>query len=346
MVLNMETKRDNLMHLDDKLEVIAEKTMTDGSGRKLNLSKDWRAYTSPARDNQGQIKIYSYWNGEKGEKGKCIAPDEYQSLPKPEQESWIPCFEREVSTSIPNTFVRARDNHFFVRICGLSSEKGRLLKSRYRGVVEVIHDLRPFVLDYKNRGGDERAFFESSRNIIKRNFRLYEYEYDILFLNKELGQRVYQELEKTCDRQFEGTLYIKGFNAKKKAQGDITIKMYDHGALHGPESGLYKLEFTIRKKSFNKLNLQIEDMDCIEQIKDCIEQLKGEVMAEVMKLKGGPAVQEFQLALFQEDNILARIVRLEQKTEGHDRAIDSHDRAIEELRKQVAELKARSKKKA
>ena len=50
-------------------------------------------------------------------------------------------------------------------------------------------------------------------------------------------------------------------------------------------------------------------------------------------------MQEFQLALFQEDNILARIVRLEQKTEGH-------DRAIEELRKQVAELQAGSKKKA
>jgi len=64
-------------------------------------------------------------------------------------------------------------------------------------------------------------------------------------------------------------------------------------------------------------------------------------------------VQDFQLALFQEDNILARIVRLEQKAEGHDRAIEElqagskgHDRAIEELRKQVAELKARSKKKA
>ena len=54
-------------------------------------------------------------------------------------------------------------------------------------------------------------------------------------------------------------------------------------------------------------------------------------MAEVMKLKGGPAVQDFQLALFQEDNILARIIRLERKTEGH-------DRAIEELRKQISEL--------
>ena len=65
-------------------------------------------------------------------------------------------------------------------------------------------------------------------------------------------------------------------------------------------------------------------------------------MSELMKLKRGQVVQESQ----QEDNILARIVRLEQKTEGHDRAIESHDKAIEELRKQVAELKARSKKKA
>jgi len=72
-------------------------------------------------------------------------------------------------------------------------------------------------------------------------------------------------------------------------------------------------------------------------------------MSELMKLKRGQVVQESQ----QEDNILARIVRLERKTEGHDRAIEElqarskgHDRAIEELRKQVAELKARSKKKA
>jgi len=321
--------------LDDRIEVVAQKTATDGTGKKLPLTEDWKAYSRYARDDRGDVKIYLFWNGRRPPNARYLTPEDYQAMTEAERAGWIPCFEREIPTEIPQTYVRSRANQLFVRICGLS-ERGRLWASRYRGVVEVIHSLRPFVLKYRNRGGDDRAFFESSRNLIKRNFAPYEYEYDILIMDKDLGRRVYAELAETCERRIGDTLYLKGFGAKQKRHGGATVKIYDQGAVHGGEHGFYKLEITLRRQTFGSLGLKIEDLTFQE---DCITKLKGEVMREVMTLKGGAAVQEMQSALFKEDNILARLLRLEQTADKHSKAIDQYGKAIEELRRQVEALR-------
>lgn len=323
------------MQFDDRLSVIAEKTLTDGSGKKLNLSKDWRAETDYSRDGKGQVIIYSYWNGKEKPAAKYMKPQAWKEASLEEQAKFpVPCFEREVQTNIPNTFVRTRSNNFYLQVYGLStSDEGRLLSSRYKTVVDLLHSIRPEVIDYRPKGGDARSFYESSRNVIKRNFRLFEYEYDILVLDKGLGAKLQEELSDSCQRNFDGTLYLKGFDSKFNRQGDLSIKLYDHGLKHGPEPGYWKLELTLRKKTFEKLGLNIADMTFQES---CIEKLRGEVMRETLKLKGGEAVKEFQYRFFQEDNVLARVIRLEATT-------GRHDEELMEIRRQLKELQKQSK---
>ncbi len=328
----------NTLLLDDRLEVRADKTFTDGSGRKLNLTKDWKDKTTFARSDNGEVNIYSYWNKSGKAAAKYISPEKFMELPEEDRHLYIPCFEREVKTNIPNTFIRARDNSFFIRVCGLStSDEGRLLSSRYRTVLDVLHSIRPEIIDYQNRGGSEKAFLESSRNIIKRNFSLYEYEYNILILNKELGKKVFEELQGACQNRFLNTLYIKGYNAKGKKQGGTSVKIYDHGLKHTGEKGLYKLEITFRAAVFRKLGLNIADMTLQEV---CINRLKKAAMTEILKLKGGEAVEMLQRDLFrEEENILARFIRLERKSAEHDRDIAEHGRDIAEIKRQLEELK-------
>jgi hypothetical protein len=322
----------NTLLLDDRLEVRADKTFTDGSGRKLNLSEDWKDKTIYSRNDTGQVNIYSYWNKSGAAAVQYISPEKYIELPEADRALYIPCFEREVKTNIPNTFIRARDNSFYIRLCGLStSDEGRLLSSRYRTVLDVLHSIRPEIIDYKNRGGSEKAFLESSRNIIKRNFNLYEYEYNILILNKELGKKVFEELSGACQNRYLNTLYIKGYDAKGKKQGGTSVKIYDHGLKHTGEHDLYKLEITFRAAVFRKLDLNIADMTLQEV---CINRLKAEAMTEMLKLKGGEAVEMLQGELFREENILARFIRLERKSAEHDRDIADIKQQLEELKKQ------------
>ena len=57
-------------------------------------------------------------------------------------------------------------------------------------------------------------------------------------------------------------------------------------------------------------------------------------MTEILKLKGGEAVEMLQGDLFREDNILARFIRLERKSAEHDRDIAEIKQQLEELKKQ------------
>ena len=68
-------------------------------------------------------------------------------------------------------------------------------------------------------------------------------------------------------------------------------------------------------------------------------------MGEALKLCGGAAVQTFQRELFQSDNILARIVRLERTAASHDADIASHDADIRDIKKQLAEMRISQREK-
>ena len=50
------------------------------------------------------------------------------------------------------------------------------------------------------------------------------------------------------------------------------------------------------------------------QQENCIEYLRHEAIGEIMKLKGGEAVKQLQFNFATENNILARIIKLENDT--------------------------------
>ena len=57
-----------LIECDDKIELIAEKTRTDGSGAKIGLSERWRQHSKYAFDSKtGEIIVTGYWNQKTGE---------------------------------------------------------------------------------------------------------------------------------------------------------------------------------------------------------------------------------------------------------------------------------------
>ena len=81
----------NTLLLDDRLEVRADKTFTDGSGRKLNLAKDWKDKTTFARSDNGEVNIYSYWNKSGTAAAQYISPEKFMELPVEDKALYIPC---------------------------------------------------------------------------------------------------------------------------------------------------------------------------------------------------------------------------------------------------------------
>lgn len=317
-----------IVQCDDRLQVIAEKTCTDGTGKKLNLARAWKDATEYARDDEGNVIIYQYWNGSKNSPA-YLNPKEYAKL-ESDKNKWIPCFEYTVPTGIENTQGRTRDNHVYFQILKLSTgDEAKVLSSRYKDMVEVLDAVRPRFLDYQSRGGDERARYESSRNVLLRSFRLHEYEYNVFFPIDEQGKAIYSEL-KQYTKPFEegGTLYLKGYDAKQKATGASTVKLYDAGRVHGFGRSMMKLEVTLRAKAFKAAGVTIQNMTLQE---NCIAILRTEIMAQVMKLQGGQELRKMQMELFSNDNILARMIRAEGR-------LDRHDDEIASMKKQLAAL--------
>ena len=289
-----------IIQADDKIELITEKTRTDGTGGKIGLSENWRDETDVVHDENGKEVIYSYWNGE-----KYISPDVYKALSYEDSLSFLPCKERIFRPhTIPHSSIRFRGNSIYLHIGKMSFQSEEMLfSSRYRKLLETFHEARPNVFEYSTKGGNRPI--EASRRKLLNWFRLYEYEYDILIMDKELGRKVFEEMRPSARKIYETTLYLKGAGEK---QGK-TVKMYLL------QEGFYKIEITFRKDTFKKLGLDIRKMTHQE---NCIEYLRHEAIGEIMKLKGGEAVEQLQLNFVTENNILARIVKLEndsQRTE-------------------------------
>jgi len=325
-----------IVQCDDRLQVMARKTLTDGSGKKLNLAKAWKDATEYARDETGKPIIYSYWNGIIGN-AEYMSPKEYAKL-ESGKNKWIPCFEYKVPTGIKNTQGRVRSNEVYFQILKLSTgDEAKVLSSRYKDIVEVLDAVRPAFLDYQSRGGDERARYESTRNLLLRNFTLNEYEYNVYFPVAVEGKAIYDELNNNVIAYKEegGTLYLKGYDAKEKAKGACTVKMYDAGLYHGMGRSMMKLEVTLRAAAFKGAGITIRDMTLQES---CIEVLRVEIMKQIMGLSGGQALKTMQIELFREDNILARIMRLEARAGKTDAVQDAQGAEIAEIKRQLAKL--------
>lgn len=286
-----------IIQADDKIELISEKTRTDGSGVKIGLSENWRDETDIVHDENGKEVIYSYWNGE-----KFISPDAYKALSYKDSLSFMPCKERIFRPdTIPHSSIRFRGNSIHLHIGKMSFQSEEMLfSSRYRKLLETFHEARPNVFEYSTKGGNRPI--EASRRKLLNWFRLYEYEYDILIMDKELGRKVFEEMRPSARKIYETTLYLKGAGEK---QGK-TVKIYLL------QEGIFKIEITFRKDTFKKLGLDIRKMTHQE---NCIEYLRHEAIGEIMKLKGGEAVKQLQFNFVAENNILARIIKLENDTD-------------------------------
>jgi len=331
-------ERYKLIECDDKIELIAEKTKADGSGKKIALMENWKNNARKAINKQtGELIITGYWNRETGDN---ISAEKYFLMTDEERKGWTACYEWDIITNIPHTHTRLRNNNIFMRISKLSSSgEQRLFSSRYNELVEALHNMRPAIFKYENRGGTERAFKQSSRNMINRWFRLYEYEYNILITDIDLGRKIFEELKESAKKEYENeTLYLKGAGKKN---GQTTIKIYDMGYHSKDLKGVYKLELTFRRNTFDKNEIDISDMTRQEQ---CIELLRGSAIIEILKLKGGPGVKRMKELIVSENNILARIVRLENKTERHDERIERHDERIERHDERIDRIEAQVQK--
>jgi len=327
-------ERCKLIECDDKIELIAEKTKADGSGKKIALTENWRDNARRAINKQtGELIITGYWNRETGDN---ISAEKYFLMTDEERKGWTACYEWDIITNIPHTHTRLRNNNIFVRISKLSSSgEQRLFASRYNELVEALHNMRPAIFKYENRGGTERAFKQSSRNMINRWFRLYEYEYNILITDKDLGRKIFEELKESAKKEYNETLYLKG--ARKK-NGQTTIKIYDMGYHSKDLKGVYKLELTFRRNTFDKNEIDISDMTKQEQ---CIELLRGSAIIEILKLKGGEAVKQLQFNFITENNILARIIKLENETEQRFAGIENE---LKELRRALVKQRTKEDK--
>ena len=311
-----------LIQCDDSIRLISEKTRNDGSGVKIGLAEDYRKHTEIVYGGDGKPVIYSYWNNYLD---KYISPSEYSLIPYPENvNEWAPCYERKMRTSVPDSCIRFRANNVFIELVNLSfGAEEMLFASRYRKVLESFHETRPNVFEYSTKGGNRPI--EASRRKLLNWFRLYEYEYDILIINRKLGRKVFEELKDEAAKVYDSGLYIKGFGEKK---GRTTIKMYK---VDEDERGeLFKIELTFRKNCFNKNGIDIRDMTSQES---CVELLRNEAILEILKFKGGEAVKQLQFEFATTDNILARLAKVEAGLVAHDDRIEKLEKQYENIKK-------------
>ena len=340
-----------LIKTDDSLRLVTEKTRTDGTGYKIGLTDNWRYYTEIAHDKNGKAKIYSYCHKE-----TCgyIGGKEYAEMSSHEQSKYTACYERMYKpTGIDNAIIRLRSNNIFLELhkLGLSDEQ-TLLASRYRKTLESLFEVLPNIIKYEPRTQKptDRHFQEAVRQKLKRWFRLYEYEYCIIVNDPTFAKQLYSDFEQTAKKNINGTLYLKGY---AKSGGNTRIKYYDLEHNDHALSGLFKLEITFGKKVFDRLNdrinkknlttpkINIQNMTYQE---NCIELLEMAIQDEIENLKGGEAVKRLQQEYFitTQDNVLARIVRLEQKLDKglsqHDKELSHHDKELSQLKQRLERL--------
>ena len=246
-----------------------------------------------------------------------------------ERKSWSPNFERVYFTELPGITVIERGNELKIRMIELSKTMKSLLASRYRLAVDCVTALYPDLLrfTFQRMPENERRRTERARQVLKRRFKVKEYEYNAIILDRELGAAVYAELEANGRKRPEwDTLYLQGFD--KEA---VKVKYYSMSECHGLGSGTYKLEVTLKGSELEKYGITIADLTTQEE---SIQRVRTLAINEIMKAtrgKGGAKVQELQMRLFAENEVLARLLRLEEKQAKTEERLAEHDRMLREL---------------
>jgi hypothetical protein len=337
-----------LIECDDKISVISEKTKSADRGIKIGLNPKWRLnpYVNKAYDRNGDLVIHNYYNP--SVKDSNISISDYEELTYSEKQKFIPNCEWIFELpQMENAYIRLLGNHIRIIITKLSYGSDEMLLSRrYRKIVELLDSARPAIIKYENKGGNERSKLESSRNILLRWFRLHEYEYNIIFPDREQGRAVFEELKvfsKThmTDKNGLETIYLKG---QGKSRGQTIIKMYDLGFHSQEDTGIFKIEVTLKRSTFvkgvtdeegNKKRIDIRDMT--EQ-ENCIELLRCYALKEIHDLKGGEMVKDMKNEIMDKSVVMARIIRIENSVVKLSAEQNRQNEEVNKLRKDIEKL--------
>ena len=340
----------NIYHSDDKIEYRAQKTNSQ-TKVKFPLTELWKYETSYARNEDGTIKIVNYFRDK-----TTLSIKDYEKMSERERWGWLPQKEREVTFS-NNTKAIFRNNEVNLRIYDLKNN----FESRYKIALDSLIKLNDRnIIEYNRRAEySEKNEREGIRQILKRHFKVCEYEYNLNIDDKEISDIIYTTLR----RQIEtgryinkgahletNTLYLKGFGRGKAAAKDIIIKVYsiegrdeDRGYQTGDN---IKIEITLKSGWFKEKRkkdeaVKVNDFTFQEKIYSII---KDEVIKYIKKyvyrpikddeIKGTDFMQALKTKLYarNEDDLFSKLFDDERVNSNIDKKLNKINREIINLK--------------
>ena len=337
----MEAMGDKMIVHDDKLLLRALKTRVQtGKGRPggVGLEEDWWRYVPIAIDNEGNQEFTGYWNQGIGEHHGTgwEATDEGRRRLEQEQ-GWKPTYRRRLKIG-EGVYATMEGNQVDLFIGNLYENMG----SRYREALGYLVDMVDRgVVRYQPRiEPSDRRKKEAIRNRMKREFKIAEYEHNVLFRG-EVGRELFEQFRTIAERDKsmvleEGTIYLKGFNRYKGLKR--AVKYYDIGKREDSNPGeFFKLETTLLKEYFKSQGMGVSDMleqpEIQERIKNELEKaIEGTLclvsegtmhgIQRELELEGRATVREVTRAMLSSRRTLSeRVAELERKVAEHERRV-------------------------
>jgi len=315
-----------MIQCDDRLSISALKRDPQ-SKTQLPLRINYKSAMERVRDKNGKIKINRYFKKIDENKYCNIDKATYQTLSDTEKENFHGAGENKIILTDGSIF-RQRDNNFYLDILDLSFNESKVLESRYRLALDSMIELVDRdIIEYKPKidNPNLKNLTESMRQIILRRFYLSQYEYNLIF-PLEYSKIILDELSQNDKIYREGQPdKFQTFYTKRGKKGATSVKFYDMG-YHIPEmEGRLKVEITLGKVAFNRLNINIQSLTKQE---NCLEVIRSEIMRESLKLPFTPDIQlKIADAMLKTDNVLARMVVQ------NSRDIAANSKAIRELQR-------------
>ena len=337
----MEAMGDKMIVHDDKMLLRARKTRVQpGRGRPggVGLEDGWWRVVPVAIDREGQREFTGYWNKNTGESHGVGWGKTDEGARRLEQEQgWKPTYRRRLKIG-EGVYATMEGNQVDLFIGNLYENMG----SRYREALGYLVDMVDRgVVRYQPRiEPSDRRKKEAIRNRMKREFKIAEYEHNVLFRG-EVGRELFEQFRTIAERDKsmvleEGTIYLKGFNRYKGLKR--AVKFYDIGVREGGQPGeLFKLETTLLKDYFKAEGMGVSDMleqpDIQERIKSELEKaIEGTLclvsegtmhgIQRELELEGRATVREVTRAMLSSRRTLSeRVAELERKVAEHERRV-------------------------
>ena len=349
----------NIYHSDDKIEYRALKK-NPKTKVKFPLSELWKYETSYARNENGKVKIVNYFKNK-----TTLSVKDYETMSERERWGWFPQIEREVTFN-NNTKAIFRNNEVNLRIYDLKNN----FESRYKIALDSLIKLNDRnVIEYNRRTSySEKNEREGIRQILKRHFKLCEYEYNLNIDDKEISNIIYTTLREQIEtgryinrgaHLETNTLYLKGFGRGKAAAKDIIIKVY---SIEGRDEGRgyqigdkIKIEITLKSGWFKEKRkkdeaVKVNDFTYQEKIYSII---KDEVIKYIKKyiyrpikddeVKGADFMQALKTKLYvrNEDDLFSKLFDENRVNSNIDKKLNKINREIENLKTRLDNIDER-----